>query len=185
MESFYINFYIEDKKVKGVDFNTCIEFLLYYIYKKATFLVVRWLREHRGPRFDSWSGNESPHAATKTQKFLKNKQLPWRPVVRTRWFCHMGHRFNVWSRNQDPACLVTKKKKVTNYRENSLAPSGFHLPGPLLGGLLQLVTWCLLSKDVFLCMSVLLPVGCLVFLHFHVFPLSIWRTVNCCVDGYK
>ena len=50
MESFYINFYIEDKKVKGVDFNTCIEFLLYYIYKKATFLVVRWLREHRGPR---------------------------------------------------------------------------------------------------------------------------------------
>ena len=90
MESFYINFYIEDKKVKGVDFNTCIEFLLYYIYIKATFLVVRWLREHRGPRFDSWSGNESPHAATKTQKFLKNKQLPWRPVVRTRWFCHIG-----------------------------------------------------------------------------------------------
>ena len=172
-------------KVFLTDCNTLYVFLLYYIYKKATFLVVRWLREHRGPRFDSWSGNESPHAATKTQKFLKNKQLPWRPVVRTRWFCHMGHRFNVWSRNQDPACLVTKKKKVTNYRENSLAPSGFHLPGPLLGGLLQLVTWCLLSKDVFLCMSVLLPVGCLVFLHFHVFPLIIWRTVNCCVDGYK
>lgn len=48
------------------------------------------------------------------------------------------------------------------------------------GDLVSIVQGCVL---VHVC--VLLPVGFLVFLHFHVFPLSIWRTVNCCVDGYK
>ena len=35
----------------------------------GTFLVIQWLRlqtPNRGPGFDPWSGNEIPHAASKS-----------------------------------------------------------------------------------------------------------------------
>ena len=83
-------------------------------------------------------------------KFLKNRQLPWCPVVRTQWFCHMGHRFNPGPGTQILHALSPKIITI-NYRENSLAPSDFHFPGPLLGGLLQLVTWCVYYPRMFSC----------------------------------
>lgn len=66
-----------------------------------------------------------------------------------------------------------QKKIIISYRENSLAPSDFHLPGPLLGGLLQLVTWRVYYPRMFSCVR-LCPSACWLLSFLYIFKFALW-----------
>lgn len=70
------------------------------------------------------------------------------------------------------SCMPCHQKKIISYRENSLAPSDFHLPGPLLGGLLQLVTWRVYYPRMFSCVR-LCPSACWLLSFLYIFKFAL------------